>query len=188
MHRLTSHFVLGYHGCDHAVAERLLAGEPFHPSDKEWDWLGPGIYFWEANPERGLDWATELKAASKIETPAVVGAVIDLGLCLDMTTQGAIQLVLDAYHKLTADLAVAGVPLPTNGKTLLARRLDCAVIRRVHAILELQNVKLDSVRGVFTEGAPVYPGAGFDAKTHIQLCVCDPACIKGVFRVNPSRL
>lgn len=38
--------------------------------------------------------------------------------------------------------------------------------------------------GVFVEGEPIYPGAGFDAKTHVQICVCDPACIKGVFRVR----
>jgi hypothetical protein len=45
MHRLASTFVLGYHGCDRVVGERLLRGTPFRPSDNEYDWLGPGIYF-----------------------------------------------------------------------------------------------------------------------------------------------
>ncbi len=42
MHRLSSCFVLGYHGCDRDVGERLLAGEAFQPSDNDYDWLGPG--------------------------------------------------------------------------------------------------------------------------------------------------
>lgn len=185
MHRLSSHFVLGYHGCDADIAERLLAGEPFRPSDADWDWLGPGVYFWEANPDRGFDWAVELKRAGKeVRSPAVVGTIIDLATCLDMTTLASIRLVKDAYRQLQADFAAADLPLPTNGATLMARRLDCAVIRQVHGRLDEQGISLDTLRGVFVEGDPVYPGAGFDAKTHIQICVCNPDCIKGVFRVR----
>lgn len=184
MHRLSSHFVLGYHGCDQEVAERLLAGEAFRASDREWDWLGPGVYFWEADPRRGLDWAEDLRREGSLAEPAVVGAVVDLGLCLDMTTSGAIGIVRDAYRNLSSDLAAVGASLPTNGRSLMARRLDCAVIRHVHARLAAQGIILDTVRGVFVEGEPIYPGAGFDAKTHVQVCVCDPACIKGVFRVR----
>ena len=39
----------------------------------------------------------------------------------------------------------------------------------------------DTVRGFITEGAALYPGAGFHEKTHIKICVCNPAQIKGVF-------
>jgi len=42
---------------------------------------------------------------------------------------------------------------------------------------------VDSVRGVFVEGEEVYPGAGFREKTHVQLCIRNLDCIKGVFRV-----
>jgi hypothetical protein len=50
LHKLSSSFVLGYHGCDRAVAEKLIAGAPFITSENDYDWLGSGIYFWEANP------------------------------------------------------------------------------------------------------------------------------------------
>jgi hypothetical protein len=77
--------ILGYHGCDRAVAEALLAGEPFKISRHAYDWLGEGVYFWENDPERGLQWACIMKARGvPIEAPAVVGAVIDPGLCLDL--------------------------------------------------------------------------------------------------------
>lgn len=39
--------VIAYHGCDVETAERLLSGEPFKPSQNDYDWLGEGIYFWE---------------------------------------------------------------------------------------------------------------------------------------------
>jgi hypothetical protein len=48
LHRLSSSFVLGFHGCDQSVADDLLNGKDFVPSANDWDWLGSGIYFWEA--------------------------------------------------------------------------------------------------------------------------------------------
>jgi len=32
--------VVGYHGCDAEVAERILDGTPFTPSRNDYDWLG----------------------------------------------------------------------------------------------------------------------------------------------------
>ena len=33
----------------------------------------------------------------------------------------------------------------------------------------------------FWEGQKLYPNAGFREKNHIQICVCNPNCIKGYF-------
>ena len=43
----------------------------------------------------------------------------------------------------------------------------------------------DSIRGLFTEGKEVYPGSGFVEKTHVQLCIVNPNCIKGYFAPMP---
>ena len=83
MNRLHTSFVLGYHGCSAEVGERCLMGEPLVGSDQEYDWLGPGIYFWESDPLRAWEWADEKVDRSKFESAFVVGAVIDLGNCLD---------------------------------------------------------------------------------------------------------
>lgn len=65
---------------------------------------------------------------------------------------------------------------------LLLRKLDCAVIETMHKINRYANKgAFDSVRGVFWEGKPLYPNAGFAEKNHIQICVCNPNCIKGYF-------
>jgi hypothetical protein len=93
LHRLSTSFVLGYHGCDKEVGESLLSGAPPKLSDNPYDWLGPGMYFREANPLRGLQFAQETatRRGSKIRSPFVVGAVNDPGLCLDLTTSAGIE-------------------------------------------------------------------------------------------------
>lgn len=187
MHRLAANFVLGYHGCDEAVARRLLKGEPFRQSNNAYDWLGPGIYFWEANPKRALEFAGEVaeRSPSLIRRPAVVGAVIDLGHCLDLSTSAGIGRLKIAYRSLKQDKVGN---LPKNGKKLLLRYLDCAVLNRLHAIHldDAPDAPIETVRGIFVEGNPAYPGAGFRDKTHVQIAVCNPDNIKGVFRVGQN--
>ncbi|HAO41305.1 MULTISPECIES: hypothetical protein [unclassified Afipia] len=197
MHQLSSNFVLGYHGCDRAVAERILAGqEAFQPSENDYDWLGSGIYFWEANPVRGLEFAYELQkrrrgTANEIEEPYVIGAAIDLGFCLDLLSSTGLKAVQTSFFEMSALFEAADRDMPINelGDDLLLRRLDCAVINYLHGMRALvDETPFQTVKGVFTEGRDAYPGAGFKAKTHIQISVCDQKCIKGVFRVPPDQL
>jgi hypothetical protein len=78
LHGLSATFVLGYHGCDKRAAQALLDGRAqFTASQNEWDWLGSGIYFCEANPLRGLEFAEQQRARGKLDEPFVVGAVLD---------------------------------------------------------------------------------------------------------------
>jgi len=84
-------FVLAYHGCDARVGGGILAGRGHvRPSTNKHDWLGSGAYFWENSPTRALQWAQFLKdhpkiAASKVNEPFVIGAIIKPGRCLDLT-------------------------------------------------------------------------------------------------------
>ena len=194
MHTLSTSFILGYHGCDRDVAERILAGDKFIPSTNDYDWLGHGIYFWEANPRRGMEFAQEIarrkRGASRVLTPAVVGAVVDLGLCLDLTTSDGIEQARLAYNGLVAVAAKSSTgELPENNRDGLRRPLDCAVLNMVHAIREADGFRpIDTVKGTFIEGEPIYRNASFFAKTHIQICVRNSECIKGVFRVPQSLL
>jgi hypothetical protein len=192
VHRLSTSFLLGYHGCRQDVAERILAGEPFKPSNNDYDWLGPGIYFWQANPKRALQFAEEKRAREGGEwDPAVIGAVIEPGLCLDLATDAGTEHVKTAHEVLLSTLDEAGAEVPRNqgGHDLWLRKLDCAVITMLHDIrrtLELESI--DTVAGVFVEGQQIYENAGFFEKTHIQLCVCNPRQIKGAFRVSDDDL
>lgn len=67
-----------------------------------------------------------------------------------------------------------------NDKPL--RKLDCAVIERLHKMNEdLHRTAYDNVWGIFFEGGPIYLGTGILEKTHVQICVRNPNCIKGYF-------
>ena len=92
------------------------------------------------------------------------------------------------YDLLKEESRIFNTELPVNrniGKNtdLLIRELDCAVIERIHLYNHMTdgNDEYDSVRGAFIEGKPVYPGSGFRDRTHIQICVRNPNCIKGYF-------
>lgn len=189
MHTLHSAFILGYHGCDRKVGEHLLEGESFKQSDNDYDWLGHGIYFWEANPLRGLEFAQEAERRSRhdqgVKDPWVIGAIIEPRVCLDLMTSTGIAVVKESYDTLKMLTDFLGERLPQNSDDGLRRKLDCAVVNYVHTIRENDNQQpIDTIKGVFVEGGEVYPGSGFETKNHIQICVRNVECIKGVFRVN----
>lgn len=187
MHRLATTFVLGYHGCDRSVGEQLLKGTlTFSESDNSYDWLGPGMYFWEANPSRAIQFAQEkLKRRDRVKSPFVIGAVIDLGLCLDLTTRDSVEELRFARESLERTLQQSGAESPVNGPETWRHNLDCAVIRRLHQIIKEDGLPpIDTVRGVFQEGDPIYPGSAFFERTHVQIAVRNRKCIKGIFRVQ----
>lgn len=108
---------------------------------------------------------------------------------MDLTTSSGIEYVKVAFEAFREVTAKAGASLPENSADLRRRHLDCAVIGYLHQLRAEQGIPpLDSVKGIFTEGNPAYPGAGFPEKTHIQIAVQNPKCIKAVFRVNSDQL
>src|ERR1700743_1046317 len=51
---------LGFISCNKSVGLTVLNGEDqLRPSCNPWDWPGPGGNFWELNPYRALEYATE---------------------------------------------------------------------------------------------------------------------------------
>jgi hypothetical protein len=191
LNRLAASFILGYHGCDKTVGDAIVSGaKAFQGSDNDYDWLGSGIYFWESSPKRGLEFA-EVKMKRKdgpaIQTPFVIGAVIDLGLCLDLMTAEGTAVVKLAYEDLISKASRAGFSLPVNQGGL--NKLDCAVINWLHENRKANGDEpIDAVRGLFPEGKELYPGSAFMTQTHVQIAVTNTACIKGVFHVPERQL
>lgn len=196
--------VLGFHGCDAEVGEAVLAGQIEHlsPSRNDYDWLGNGIYFWEGSPSRALEFADAASSRNRrmskgtIKHPFVVGAILDLGNCCNLLDLDTLCELSDAYQSLRDAFAELGLEMPCNrGPGNALRFLDRAVVEALHACREKRAVDggvaglkhYDSVRAAFTEGAPLYPGAGFNAKTHIQLAIRNTSCIRGYFRpIRPA--
>jgi hypothetical protein len=177
--------VVAYHGCDASVAERILGGEAFKPSDNDYDWLGRGIYFWEYGAERALQFAREQAARGRVRVPAYLGALIQLGNCFDLMDTRFTSDLAVAYAPWAASLQAKGLPLPQNAGRApdhKLRRLDCAVLNWYLDFTEREGQRYDTVRCGFMEGQPLYPGSGIFEQSHIQLTVRNPGCILGVFR------
>ena len=63
------------------------------------------------------------------------------------------------------------------------------MINHLHKVREAAPLPaFQTVKAVFIEGNRIYDDAGFFEKTHIQICVRDKSCIKGVFRVSDEYL
>lgn len=187
--------IIGFHGCDQKVRDDIVTQKlkNLKPSENSYDWLGDGAYFRENNYDRALKYAEVLKnnpyrSTSKINTPAVLGAVIDLGYCMDLLDTSYLELLKYGYKLLTETHKEHDLEIPKNkpiGKDgdLLLRYLDCAVIETVHQFYaeNEDRQEFDSVRGVFFEGNDLYENAGFKDKNHIQIAIRNPNCIKGFF-------
>lgn len=190
MYNRIPNLLLAYHGCDKLVGLKILESKGklhLQKSSNKYDWLGSGIYFWENSYERALLFAQEAKerkhlTQGRINEPFVIGAVIDLGFCLNLLDSLFINELKKAYDC----IIIAGTPLLKNEISesgyFMKRDLDCAVIETLHTLRSIEEQKsFDSVRAVFVEGKELYPSAGFRDKNHIQICIRNPNCIKGYF-------
>jgi hypothetical protein len=203
MYDTRPNLIIGFHGCDKYAAEALI-NDPntIKISDEPHDWLGHGMYFWENNQERARQWAVErqLRKKQPVADAAVIGAVLQLGYCCDLTDSRFIGLLKEHYKAMEDFYSKSRTPLPVNRdlptdphKNKLLRVLDCTVIEFMHNYFAEQYAKdikaqgfsdlkiFDSTRGVFTEGGPIYSGAEIFEKTHIQICIRNSNCIKGFF-------
>jgi hypothetical protein len=186
MHSAKLGLMLGFHGCDESVCKKLLQQKlVFKPSENDYDWLGHGMYFWENNPLRALTFAKEKKRRGEIKKPSVIGAILDLGNCLNLLDSNYLELVKSSYEIFKQGFK--GLQFPQNkniglNTDKLKRDLDCAVINSLHQYNQQNNIPpFDSVRGLFPEGNPLYDGAGIREKDHIQICITNTECVKGYF-------
>jgi hypothetical protein len=168
--------VIGYHACAKEVADRLLLqDEPFKPSANAWDWLGYGVYFWEFGHQRAYDWATQWPKLRDKEF-GVVGAIIQLGECLDLLDTDHTNRLATFAEEYQKD---AG-PLPENQGP--RRHRDCFLVNRFCEHMDDAETGYDTVRGLFQEGPPVVAGSAISTQNHIQVVVRRPQAIIGLFR------
>jgi hypothetical protein len=185
--------VVGYHGCDARVATEVLRGNLLlTASSNPYDWLGNGAYFWEHGPQRAYDWAVEQRRLSQaqVQQPAVLGARIDLGVCLDLLDSANTRLLAEWYIRFRRFVREKGTRMPRNRDAAGTRRgdkvlrfRDCAVIDfTLRGLSEIEGTRYQTVRGIFVEGPPAFPGAKIALKSHIQIAVRDLTCITNFFR------
>ncbi|MFA5207042.1 MAG: hypothetical protein WC708_21800 [Lentisphaeria bacterium] len=178
--------IIGYHGCDKTTAERVLTGvDDLSPGKHEYDWLGKGVYFWEDSEARAWEWADELKVKGLVKSPAVIGAIIKPGNCLNLVDPQAAAIVSRAHDHYLRTCKENNIPAKENaGPKLFARYLDYAVFNTLHGLLEADKAPpYDTIRAFFTEGEPIYATSGLRTLDHVQIVVRNPKnSILGYFK------
>jgi len=105
---------MGYHGCDMSVYDKVVhRGELMRGSENDYDWLGPGVYFWQESEERAWRWARE-PWQKEIKEPAVIQAEISLGYCMDLLRERHREELKLAYEHLRLRCMRSKIPLPEN--------------------------------------------------------------------------
>ncbi len=201
MYQKRPNLMLGFHGCDLDIRNQLVTNpDKVKKSEEDFDWLGHGFYIWENNFSRALKWAEDKQKRGNIKIPSVIGVIYQLDYCLDLTDSEFIELLPVYYNAMKGDLSIANKRIPENRdhpkdshQDLVIRELDCAVFEYMHQKIGEEidkdvtengysNLKIfDTVRGIFTEGGPIFKGAGIREKNHIQVCIRNLNCIKGFF-------
>ena len=195
MNHSSGQLVVAYHGCDSATENALVSGalKELSQSNNPYDWLGPGVYFFQDDWRRALMFAQASAdnprrkfTAKPIKTPSVVGALLKLSSVVDVSTQDGIEAFRRSYEALKK----SGVKLKENKKSkdddadVILRGLDRQVFINLHQMLEDQHLPpVDAVRGAFPQGQPVAPTSAIYANSHVQIALRNPACVLGYFRV-----
>jgi hypothetical protein len=176
--------VVAFHGTTVSEAERLVDGQSFRPSSKSYEWLGTGVYFWEYASKQAWWWAKEVK---KYKEPAVVGAMIRLGNCLDLLDPENVRSLRRTYDAILPTWRAQNATIPRN--VLAKKGMDCAIVNYVYADSDTTATKIETSRGVFvpTKSAKrVWPGSWIYDEAHIQVCVREQSNILAVWHVRPD--
>jgi len=171
--------IIAYHGTTADVAEQLVDGEPFKASDNDDDWFGKGIYFWEYAPKQAWWWASKFK---KKEHPAVVGAIIRLGQCLDLLDPINVATIKAFHDDTISKWETAEVEIPENGNQ--HKKLDCAIFNLFY---DQSDAAIETARAVYvpTQSAKrAWKRSWIYEEAHIQICVREPKNILAVWRVR----
>ncbi|PWU22030.1 MAG: hypothetical protein C5B50_00290 [Verrucomicrobia bacterium] len=112
-----------------------------------------------------------------------------MGECFDLLDTAYTRPLRTWYMELRDGLRKGRVPLPANRDAPGARRGDKVLRFRDRAVIdyalrriaEKERITYQTVRGVFIEGAPAFPGSRIALKSHIQIAVRDPRCILDFF-------
>ena len=172
--------VVGFHGCHIDVALRILEGEEFQHSINDYDWLGSGVYFWEYAPDRALEWAQ----ARFGENAAVVEATLALDNCVNLLDTTHFEHLEGAYSQVVEAFRRDQVRLPLN---LRGRHALDKIVLDTYCkdLAKIAGKPVDSVRGCFPEGDPVFPGSKVLRYTHIQIAVLNhERCISNLKLVH----
>ena len=184
MYRPHRHLIVGFHVCEKEVAEEMLLYDrnKLKPSKNSYDWLGEGIYFWKNDLSKAIAYGKE----KNIKNATILGAIIYLGHFLDLDHYDDREVLALFCAEMEESYKKHEKVLKENtvGSDKVKRERDCEIIEYMHkSIQDNPDIKpYDSLISTFEEGDPAYKNAIITKGKHIQICIRNPNCIKGIFR------
>jgi hypothetical protein len=172
----------------------------FEYSENPWDWLGKGVYFFEAAPSLAGDWSRQLvgRLASKgiAAKPAVVSATLNLEGCIDLLDNDWIGAIQECARRLSAEglleqqhglrlrsaanraFIVADYDMPLASHRYNAS--DCQVINALWGYLRDGGDTAPAIRAPFVLGRQLYSNSFFFHESHVQIAVVDTSIMSDV--------
>ena len=176
--------IVAFHGTTRSVAERLVDGGDFAPSGRSYEWLGTGVYFWEYAPKQAWRWARDHRKASD---PAVVGAMLRLGNCLDLLDPENVRWLKRIHDDMMENWRRSRAQVPRNHRD--RKSLDCAVFNWIYARSDAASTPIETSRAVYVptdKAKRVWAGSWIYEESHIQVCVREPKNILALWHVRPD--
>ena len=106
---------------------------------------------------------------------------IELGRCLDLLESSYHDSIRATYRNLRTIYRRLGWTLPKN--QMKRHDLDCLVINQfvkfVERLAGQHAILIQSIRGVFEEGRPLFAGSASRSESHVQIAVRDIQCVSG---------
>lgn len=158
----------GYHGHTQPVINEIVRSGKFNPSDRDWEYLGTGVYFFEDDILQAVRWC---KYARKYDQWSVIRAKIKTDKLLDLLDTANFNsfkefatLLRRKYKKI-------------DGSKKITSKLI------FNFLYELEEY--DAVRHVFVVGdnpKPIQPTEV--TRMQVQLCVRNQDCITDIEEVE----
>ena len=112
----------------------------------------------------------------------MIQATIDLDGCMDLADGTWNSVFAEFYDEFLARLKASGRELPVQANG--ANRLDRQVINFAVQLLADAGTEVRSVRHLFLEGHPIYPGSALIDRAHVQIAVRDLRAISNIMEVR----
>lgn len=185
--------LLLYHATTRDAWHRIQQSGSMSPSENNYDWLGHGIYFWQAAPVRAWIWKRFEALPKRSRASAADAVVLEYELALN--TDECLDLLDIRWHDVLEKLGlmVPGVwrrqgvtdevikkRLQRNARLAQPQKhyLDCAAVNTVCTYLEhIESIRITCVRGAFQCLDRLYPYSAFRRGDHVEVAIRDPKLI-----------
>lgn len=165
-----SNNLIGYHGTTIESADKIIATGAFNFSNKEEEWLGKGVYFFEDDIEQAVRFCTK---ARNYPNYSVLKSEITANRCINLDNSEAMEKILDISNKIKGRYLNL-----KDGVT--KRKLTNSVI--LEAMYKLEPY--DVVKKTFViDRVPIIERTNF-VWTQVQICVRNRSCINNTREVK----